>query len=99
MPSYPREIYSANGTKKRVPFFAAATMPGCAATHLQGQNKNAYYNKFWLEAQHPAGLLSVFFEFAGQQKSAGLMVDETNKPAHCFLYIIFSDFSALFALK
>ena len=22
------------------------------------------------------------FEFAGQQKSAGLMVDETNKPAH-----------------
>ena len=34
-------------------------MPGCAATHLQGQNKNAYYNKFWLEAQHPAGLLSV----------------------------------------
>ena len=81
MPPYLRKIYSANGTKKRVPFFAAATMPGCAATHLQGQNKNA------------------FFEFAGQQKSAGLMVDETNKPAHCFLYIIFSDFSALFALK
>lgn len=22
------------------------------------------------------------FEFAGQQKSAGLLVDETNKPAH-----------------
>ena len=72
MPSCPRKIYSAN----RVSFLAGTIKPGCAATHFQGYNKNA------------------FFEFAGQQKSAGLMVDETNKPAHCFLYIIFSDFCA-----
>ena len=70
-PSYPRKIDSANGTKKCVPFLAAAIRPGRAATHLQVENKSA------------------FFDFAGQQKSAGLMVDETNKPAHCFLYIIF----------
>ena len=36
--AYPREIYSANRTKKRVPFLAATTKPGCAATHLQGQD-------------------------------------------------------------
>ena len=33
--------------------------------------------------------MCALFEFAGQQKSAGLMVDKTNKPALCFLYITF----------
>ena len=62
---------------------------------------------FWQRRQKPGcaathlqgQIENALFELPGQQKSAGLMVDETNKPAHCFLYIIFSDFCALFALK
>ena len=53
---------------------------------------------------YPAMLLRVrtenaLFEFAGQQKSAGLVVDETNKPTHCILCIFFSNFCALAVFK
>lgn len=53
---------------------------------------------------YPAMLLRVqtenaLFEFTGQQKSAGLVVDETNKPTHCFLCIFFLNFCALAVFK
>jgi len=39
-----------------------------------------------------------FFNLLGS-KNAGLMVDETNKPAHCFLYIIFPPSAPWLAFK
>ncbi|HIX66030.1 MAG TPA: hypothetical protein H9736_07250, partial [Candidatus Anaerotruncus excrementipullorum] len=53
---------------------------------------------------YPAMLLRVqtenaLFEFTGQQKSVGLVVDETNKPTHCILCIFFSNFCALAVFK
>ena len=80
-PSYPRKIDSANGTKKCVPFLAAAIRPGRAATHLQVENKSA------------------FFDFAGQQKSAGLMVAKPTNRRSTFCIYFFLHLAAFRAEK